>query len=103
MPPEMHYHEGDPGAYEAHRMNAQLYLAEIVGVDANDEEAVTKWILDNGKKFADLVDNNPEFVDKLAKRYLTVEEISYLRDEFLSDKVDTDDEEHEEEPYIRAA
>jgi hypothetical protein len=102
MPTEMHYHEGDPGGFEAHRLQAQLYLVEILGIGEDDLE---KWIGEegNGKKFAELVDEDPDWVSKLAERSLTEAEISFLRDQFQADLVDTGDEDHDEEPFIRAA
>jgi hypothetical protein len=99
MPPELHYHEGDPGAYDAHRMMAQLYLMEIMGTDEN---SVEKWIGKYGKKFAELVEGDPELGAKLAARNLSMEEISALRDEFLSDKIDTGDEDHTPGPEVDA-
>lgn len=99
MPPELHYHEGEPGAYDAHRMMAQLYLMEIMGVD---ESHMEKWIESYGKKFAELVDGDPDLAAKLAERNLTTEEVSALRDEFLSYKIDTGDEDHTPGPEVDA-
>jgi hypothetical protein len=103
MPPEMHYREGEPGAYDAHRNKAQLYLAEMLGIDTEDEEVMMKWVLDNGEKFAEVINENPDLTEKLTKRDLTVEELSYLRDVLQSDKIDTGAEDHDEESFERAA
>lgn len=98
------FHEENPAeALQAHRMNAQLYLAEILGIDMQDEEAVTKWILDNGERFATVISESPELEEKLTKRYLTQDEISFLRHELLSDKIDTGAEDHDDESFDRAA
>lgn len=76
-------------------MAAQLGLMELLGVGTRTEEMV-KWLAEekNGKKFADLVDNDPDLVARLAERNLSEAEISFLRDEFLFDKIDTGDEDH---------
>ncbi len=81
-------------------MDAQLHLMEILGLD---EARFEDWISKNGEKFAALVDTDPDLTNKLSERRLTEEEIMFLRDEFISDKVDTGDEDHEDEPFVRAA
>jgi hypothetical protein len=98
MPPPMHFHEENPvEAIFAHRMEAQLKLAELMGVA---EEGLVDWVNKYGDLFAELEKKDSDLAQRIHDGTVTEETLSWIRDQM---RVYDTGEEEDEDDRIRAA
>ncbi len=105
----MHY-SGDRPVENAlaHRLLAQIRLAELMGVKDGDDAGMLEWQEEYAGRFGDMVAEDPGLVYKLNNRDLNPEELLAIKtrligDKLKDDKIDTGFEEHDDEYYIRAS